>query len=544
MKTNGADCKCDDISFKDFALRCSIIAPLADACENKGDKASCEKMDDATNGMEDLLPEHLQDAFADVEDEINKEQFGKFMPKECVEAGAKTPADCAIVMIEEHAPEECKAELKKQKVTNEHDARRICEGIMFAKNTPKECIDAGIKDPRECATLMCKNNFPEKCVNAGLSCEDRNAPRRCEEIMRSEGPGKEGQGFAFGKSCSGIHDKEERLKCFDEVATNVQGAGKELSGHYGSENFGSFNDDFGGRGGPGMNFNNPSNFPPECKQAAATTKEACEKILVKSNKDRFTKQRQYEENFARQCLEKGGRWDCSFSSIDRENPCRCFTDDDRKNTQQFGKDNKQFIQGQGNFPEACRQKNALDPESCRKVMDQQGQQQRDQGDQMRRESDQQRMKEQQDQFRQQQPPQGQCRDPRGNPVPCSQPPQQPPANTQPGATNDGIYSGGYPGGPGSSYPGSSSAGGGAYGGGYDSSGGYVGGSYGGYDSSGKYVGTGTSPPPSTTTSPPPTTTTSPPPSESAPPPSSPPPSGGSVTGGVIADNDFLNYYFR
>ncbi|MBM3233031.1 hypothetical protein FJZ18_02600 [Candidatus Pacearchaeota archaeon] len=503
MQSKGAQCKCDEITFKDFATRCSIVAPLVNACENKGDKASCEKMDDATEGIEETLPEHLQDAFADVQEGINREQFSRFLPKECEEAKAKTPEECSLVMIEKHAPELCKEELKKQKVTNERDARRICEEIMFKENTPKECIDAGIKDPRKCGTFMCEKNFPQECKDAGLSCSDRNSPRRCEEIMRLQGGGERRPQFSStsGSRCREIKDPEDRLKCFDSVDAAVN----NVAGHYGGfgpENFGSFNDEFSFEGnGPGVSEQgkrmntgkgvNPANFPPECRQAGATTKEACEKILIQASKNRANKMREYEENFARQCLEKGGRWDCSFSSIDPSNPCRCFQDEQRFNNanegNQFGKDDRRFDnrqQGnQGKFPEPCRQKGATTPEACRAVMEEWGRQQRDQGEQQRRDNDQRQreFQQQQDQFRQEQERFRQEQDKFRN----QQPPQQPPTGTQPPA--------------------------------------------------------GTQPP----------SETLPPPS--SPPPSSPPPqdtssssgtSGSSITGGVIAENDFLRYYFR
>ena len=356
MKTQGKECKCQDISAKEFATRCSVVAPLVDACENKGDKEACEKMDDVTRGIEGTLPDYLQDAFADVEEEMNKEQFGRFMPEECVKAGAKTPEACALIMIETHAPEECKAELKKQKVTNERDARRICEAIMFEKNAPQECVDAGVKSPKECGTFMCKNNFPQECIDAGLSCESKDAPMKCQALMGSP-EGKEGRGQsqfapALGSRCREIKDAEDRLKCFDSVDSAVH----QFSGQFES---GSFDDDFnsetratfegfakeggdfnrGPQTGPGTN--SKARLPRECSSVGATTKEACEKILIQENQNRFSKQRQYEENFARDCLNKGGRWDCGFGSIDRSNPCRCFNDE----RQEF-RSEQDFRQGQ------------------------------------------------------------------------------------------------------------------------------------------------------------------------------------------------------
>ncbi len=547
MKTQGKECKCDAISIKDFALRCKIIAPLADKCENGGDKVACEKMDDATKGMEDLLPEYLQDTFAEVQQEMNKEQFSQFMPKECIDAKAKTPQECALVMIEIHAPEECKAELKRQKVTNERDARRICEEIMFKQNAPKECIAAGIKTPQECGPFMCKNNFPQQCIDAGLSCDDRNAPRKCQELMGAQGSGKK-QGFAFGKSCSGVQDKEERLKCFDEVASNVQEAGKEFSGAFGPENFGSFNGDFDDHfvssdsfGGPGTGGGRgKGNWPQECTKVGATTKETCEKVMIQSRQGQFKKQRDYEENFARQCMDKGGRWDCGFSSIDPSNPCRCF-DDGRKelNSQgQFG-GKSQFDSSQNgqqcNFPEQCRQAGAITSDACRKVMDQFGQQQREQGDSMRNEGEQ-RFKEQQDQFRQQQdqwkqqqeqfknqqngqqPSQEQFNCPPGQQCPSAgqqmPPPNNQPSGSQPPQEGQQSFSNIQP-----------------PSGGSTTTGGNTGTTSGTSDSTSTNTGTsGGTTSGSTGTS----TTTG----------GTAPATGGVITGFVVGDNSFLKYYFK
>ncbi len=510
METQGKNCKCDDINVKDFSLRCKIVAPLADACQNKKDQSACEKMDDATRGMEDLLPEYLQDTFAEVQEEMSKEQFGRFMPEECVKAGAKTPEECAPIMIRTHAPEECKAELNKQKITNERDARKLCEEIMFKQNAPKECMDAGVKDHKECGKLMFVQKAPQECKDAGLTGENPSDSRKCQEIMQSKGgQGKPGQGFAFGKSCSDVKDKEERLKCFDEMSNHVQDAGKEFSGQFGSDNFGSFNGDFKSGGSFGGSNQGGGNWPNECTKVGATTKETCEKIMMQGRQDQFKKQKDYEENFAKECMNKGGRWDCGFSSIDRSNPCRCFNDDQQRQQPDQFKNNQQFNQvGQpGNFPEQCRQANALTAESCRKVMDQQGQQQREQGDQMRKENEQ-RMREQQDQFKQQpdqfrnqQPPgqsfcpPGQVCPPQGQMPPSGQQFQQPPAGTQP---------------PQQQPP------------------------QGQFQQPPAGTQTQTSPPPSS----------SPPPSEPASSTSPPPVTGGVITGNVVGDNGFLKYYFR
>src|SRR3989344_188247 len=73
MESSGRECKCSDIPHDDFALKCAEVAPLAGLCD-EGDEGSCDKMDELTNGIEDLLPEHLKVVLETVEDRF--EDFG------------------------------------------------------------------------------------------------------------------------------------------------------------------------------------------------------------------------------------------------------------------------------------------------------------------------------------------------------------------------------------------------------------------------------------------------------------------------------------
>ncbi len=504
IRTQGKECKCEDITDKEFALRCSVVAPLADACHNKGDKAACEKMDDATRGMEDLLPEYLQDAFAVVQRDINKEQFSQFVPQECAKAGAKTADDCMKIMFELHAPQKCKDALKNGQIKgfkSERDAKEQCEQIML-QDAP-ECVSAGVKDPQECATLMCKSKLPQQCADAGITCDDRNAPHKCEELMKQGGQGKNPRfASSSGSRCGEIQNAGDRLKCFD----SVDSAMSKFQGQVGGGFEGQFNGDFGngdgGRGGP--------RWPQECTKVGATTKETCEKVMTQNRQGQFNKQKE----FVQQCMNKGGRWDCSYSSIDRDNPCRCFEDSlegsPRPQDQRFGSSREQ---GSQNFPEQCRQAGATTPEACRKIMDQWGQQQSGQNEQQQREfqkqqeqfrQQQEQFRNQQDQFKNQQPPQGQFNCPPGQQCPPSgQPPQgqQPFSSTQQPQTQQSQSS--------TSTTSDTST----------------------------TLGTSGSTATSTTTG-----------GSTSPSPSSSPPSGGaSVTGHVVdlaGDNSFLNYYFK
>ncbi len=341
MKTQGRECRCKDISVSAFADKCALIAPLATKCE-EGDEEACGIMEEATADMEDLLPPHLQDVLEDIEGGVREEQFDKFMPPECKKAGAKTPKECMRVMFEKNAPEECIAAAKEGKVdfTSERTMRESCEKLMFLANAPQECIEKGLKDHRTCGKYMCENNLAQECKDAGLTCErPESVFRKCDEIMRSqrenEGPNRgPGRGFAFGKNCNTVENKDEKLKCFEEMFNQVQGKGFPGQG---PENFGSFNDDFvfgeegqgqGKREGSGKG--QGKNFPEQCVKAGATTREACEKIMRAESESRSKDMRDYTENFARECRAKGGRWDCGYSNIDPSNPCRCFTDERRE----------------------------------------------------------------------------------------------------------------------------------------------------------------------------------------------------------------------
>ena len=189
FSTSGKDCACEEIPYDDFANACSKAAPIAVACEG-GDEAACGKLDSLRMPE---LPPHLQDVFDDLED-VNEERFDLHMPPECVKAGAKTPKDCGKVMIETHAPEECKDALLAANVQNEYEGREICDKIMMAKHAP-ECAEKGITDPEECKNFM--SSF------------------RGEEGMDHGGP-------RIDFNCREISDPGKRLECFDKATSQAE----------------------------------------------------------------------------------------------------------------------------------------------------------------------------------------------------------------------------------------------------------------------------------------------------------------------------------
>lgn len=318
-----ATCKCEEISVKAFAEKCVVVAPLAAKCE-KGDEKACEEMDEKSEGIDELLPEHLQEIMMDVEEKYGEAKRDLYMPPECRKAGVRNPRECEKIMIRTHAPEECVAAVDKNEISfeNPRQFEKVCQEIMFKMNAPEECVAAGLKDPKECGKLMFKTKAPKECTDAGLTGESRGDEKKCREIMESagregRGPGP-GQGFAFGRDCKAIENKDEKLKCFEEMFSNARE-------HYGFQG----ESPRGGSQGGG--------WPEPCQRAQAQTRESCEKVMMEENKKRFEESKRYEEDFAKSCREKGGRWDCGFGGVTPGNPCRCFFDD-------------QFRPPQGQFP--------------------------------------------------------------------------------------------------------------------------------------------------------------------------------------------------
>jgi hypothetical protein len=179
---NPEKCRCEDISVKPFAERCSEFAPLAAKCST-GDKDSCKMMDEIEDPI-DLLPDYLQKVMEDVEDKYGDAKHELSIPSECVEAGATSREACMKVMFKVNAPPECSEALESGKInpTNEREAREACEKIMFNLDAPEECIDAGLEDFRECETYMFKLDAAPECIEAGLTGSSKDDWKKCETI--------------------------------------------------------------------------------------------------------------------------------------------------------------------------------------------------------------------------------------------------------------------------------------------------------------------------------------------------------------------------
>ncbi|MEK6843974.1 MAG: hypothetical protein AABX83_00960 [Nanoarchaeota archaeon] len=308
FRTQGRECRCEEISIKPFADRCSVVAPLAAKCDG-GDENACEAMDEATEGIEDLLPDYLSDVLGGLEDEFEEDQFEFHMPKECRERNARNPKECMKVMFEINAPDECREALENGEISfdNEKEARESCERIMFEINAPDECIEAGIKDPRECSIFMFKNNAPPECIEAGLTGEHRNDHKKCEALMGEKFGDRRGpsdHAVAAGFRCKSIENPEERLKCFDEALLRAGELGRGEGGQFGG-------------------------WPPQCQEAQALTRESCEKIMRAWGESQRT-----GEEGKRRFEEKEHPYDCAVMFCSEGMICSpyrgCITPEERE----------------------------------------------------------------------------------------------------------------------------------------------------------------------------------------------------------------------
>lgn len=300
FKTSGQECECEKIPFPDFADACSQAAPLAVACDIENNERACEKLD---NLEMPELPDFLQEIFDELEGEMNEEQYRMHMPKECVEAGVTNPKECGEIMIRTNAPKECKQPLLDSGCDSERDCREICDKIMMEIHSP-ECVEEGITDPRECAEKM----MPPECK--GLS------PRECEDKM---GGRRHGPRIDF--DCKKIQDPTERLECYDKASSQAKG-------------FGGFDDDYKGNC---MTDSDWKAKKQECRDKFGQhagdepiygdSGEGWECVIdakcvdFSQGKLDFEEIKEKERECANTCESKGGAWDFSYGD------CKCYFDD-------------------------------------------------------------------------------------------------------------------------------------------------------------------------------------------------------------------------
>jgi len=231
FQTSGEKCRCEDISFVEFAEQCSIIAPLAYACDVLDDENSCDKMDEIEeeNDIFGLLPDYLQDVLEDLENQYDDASYENHIPGPCRDVGIDGTGkndreECFRIMVEHEAPQPCVDALKdgRIKISNERAFREACEELIFDEEAPIECIEAGITNFRECGKFMFEQNAPEICIEHGLTGDHQADRRKCEELARGEfGDDGRGPGPGFGFDCGRIEDSIERLECYDKAATGA-----------------------------------------------------------------------------------------------------------------------------------------------------------------------------------------------------------------------------------------------------------------------------------------------------------------------------------
>ena len=309
FETSGQDCRCDDIPFPEFANACSEAAPLAVACDIDGDERACDKLDEID--MPDL-PEWLEDVWEELEEGMMEAQFDMHMPRECVESGVTSPRECGIIMIQTHAPEECKEALLAADVQNERDGREICEKIMMELHAP-DCAREGITSPRECGEFM-------ESFRGGEFRDDSGFRHRIDF------------------DCRAIEDSLERLDCFDKASSQAEG-------------FGGFADDYVGNCLTGRDMENRKN---ECMSYGdhsganpiyGDSGEGYECIVDIQCVDysqgglNFDDIKEREIMCATNCEAKGGRWDFSYGD------CQCIID----NYEDYGKE--EYIPEYQDYPD-------------------------------------------------------------------------------------------------------------------------------------------------------------------------------------------------
>jgi len=217
IESSGNDCACEDINFVPLADMCLAARPLAVACGDFGEDFAEDDFDDehdfdsvAEDACDELdrlefpdMPPYLRELLYDLEDRYDEDNYDDHIPRLCREAGIDGRGEddrdrCMEIMIfsddDSEIPRECKEVVREafnDGVRSESEFRHLCEGIMFDRDAPRECIDAGITSPRECAEL-----FGDRF--------DRRGPE-------------------FGGDCRTIEDSEDRLACYDGAGRDIRG---------------------------------------------------------------------------------------------------------------------------------------------------------------------------------------------------------------------------------------------------------------------------------------------------------------------------------
>ncbi|MBI2176163.1 hypothetical protein HYU40_02310 [Candidatus Woesearchaeota archaeon] len=194
-------CDCSQIPVGKHSQSCEVKKALAIRCEYENDESACSEL--ASEKLEDFLPEFVgeegkQTVLSHLR-EKEEQMFEKFKPPEC--ANAQTFQECFAVMKDLYGtPMQCKG------LSDDECMEFIKRNPPTEKpNLPPECNEAGVQKPVECAELMfSKYGTPPQCE--GLDT------RECMKLMRQERP--DAMQNAMPKECQDAGAKEPR-QCFD-----------------------------------------------------------------------------------------------------------------------------------------------------------------------------------------------------------------------------------------------------------------------------------------------------------------------------------------
>lgn len=150
------------------------------------------------------------------------------VPKECVEKGFLTPADCEKYF---QVPQDCREQ-------NILDPIK-CEEYMFKLAMPEECRKQGAETQEQCSKIIFLSAMPESCRNAKVTTEEE-----CNKILSAE--------------------VNVTLDCKNANITTPEACDKYMFDKYASASVIAKND-----------------FPAECQKAGVKTSEECEKVMRK-----------------------------------------------------------------------------------------------------------------------------------------------------------------------------------------------------------------------------------------------------------------------
>ncbi len=194
-------CDCSEIPVSKHSQDCEVKKALAIKCEYENDNNACAEL--GSQSVEGLLPEFIgeNDKATVLEALRQKEQemFDKIKPPEC--EAVDDMSECFKIMKELYGtPIQCEG------LTDDECMEFIKRNPPTEKpNLPPECAEAGVQKPVDCAEHMFnKYGKPPQCE--GLDTKE------CMKLMRQERP--DAMNSAIPKECQDAGAKEPK-QCFD-----------------------------------------------------------------------------------------------------------------------------------------------------------------------------------------------------------------------------------------------------------------------------------------------------------------------------------------